>query len=123
MGSFPSPCGNKYILLAVDYVSKWLEAIPTIPCDATVVLKFLRKHIFLRFGTPKAILSDKGMHFCNKLLKSLLYKYGAGHHTALAYHPQCNGQAEISNWEIKKILEKIVNVSRKDWSAKMDDSL
>ena len=97
MGPFPSSCGNKYILLAVDYLSKWMEAIPTITCDAKVVLKFLRNHIFLRFGTPRAIVSDEGTHLCNKLFESFLSKYGVRHHTTLAYHPQCNGQAEISN--------------------------
>ena len=59
-------------------------------------------------------MRDEGTRFCNKLFESLLSKYGVRHYTALAYHPQCNGQAEISNQEIKKILEKTVNVSRKD---------
>ena len=58
MSPFPSSCRNKYILLAVDYVSKSVEAIPMVTCDAKVVLKFLHKHIFSRFGTPRAIVSD-----------------------------------------------------------------
>ena len=91
MGPFSSSCGNKYILLVVDYTSKWVEAIPTITCDANVVLNFLRKNIFLRFGTPRAIVSDEGTHFCNKFFESLLSKYGVRHRTTLAYHPQCNG--------------------------------
>ena len=123
MGPFLSFCGNKYILLAVEYLSKWVEAIPTVTCDAKVVLKFLLKHIVSRFGTPRAIVSDEGKHFCNKLLESLLSNYGVRYRTTLAYHPQCNGQVEISNREIKFILEKIVNVSQKDWSAKMDNAL
>ena len=123
MGPFPSSCGYKYIHLAVDYVSKWVEVIPIITCDAQVVLKFLRKHFFSRLGTPRAIVNDEGTHFCNKLFDSLLSKYGVRHCTALVYHPHCNGQAEISNREIKKILEKMVNTSRKDWATKMDDAL
>ena len=63
IGPFPSSCGKKYILLAVDYVSKWVEAIPTLTCDAKVVLKFLRKHIFSRFGTPRTIVNDEGTYF------------------------------------------------------------
>ena len=63
------------------------------------------------------------MYFCNKLFESLLSKYGVRHRIALTYHPQCNSQDEISNREIKKILEKTMNVSRKDWLAKMDDAL
>ena len=86
MGPFPSSCGHKYILLVVDFVSKWVEAILTIIGD-TVVLKFLCKHIFLCFGTPKEIVSDEGTHLCNKLFDSLLSKYGVRHRTTLAYHP------------------------------------
>ena len=114
MDPFLSSCGNKYILLVVDYVSKWVEGIPMITCEVKVVLKFLRKHIFSRFGTPRAIASDEGTHFCNKLFESLLSKYGVRHHITPAYHPQCNGQTEISNREIKRILEKTVNASQKD---------
>nr|GFA42550.1 reverse transcriptase domain-containing protein [Tanacetum cinerariifolium] len=64
MGPFPSTKRNKYILVAVDYLSKWVEvkALPT--NDARVVVKFL-KSLFSRFGTPKAIISDRGTHFCN----------------------------------------------------------
>ena len=87
IGPFPSSCKKKYILLVVDYVSKWVETIPTVTCDAKVILKFLQKHIFLRFGTPRAIVSDKGTYFCNKLFESLLSKYGVKHRTALSYHP------------------------------------
>ena len=49
-------------------------------------------------------------------------KYGVRNRTALAYHPQCSGEAKISNREIKKILEKMVSVSRKDWAKKRDDA-
>ena len=118
MGPFPSPNRHKYILLVVDYVSKWVEAIPTITCDAKVVLGFIKSNIFSRFGTPRAIISDEGSHFCNKLFASVLAKYGVKHRVTLAYHPQSNGQAEVSKGEIKKILEKTVNVIRKDWEKK-----
>ena len=80
---------------------KVVEAIPTITCDAKVVLNFIRRNIFSRFGTPRAVIIDEGSHFCNKLFTSLLSKYGVKHRVSLAYHPQCNGQAEVSNQEIK----------------------
>ena len=123
MGPFSSSYNNKYILVAVDYVSKWVEAVALPTNDSKVVLKFLRKHIFTRFGTPRAIISDEGTHFCNKYFSALLAKYGVRHKVATAYHPQTNGQAEITNREVKKILEKIVNPSRKDWSCKLDEAL
>ena len=123
MGPFPASYNNLYILLAVDYVSKWVEAIPTRTNDAKVVAHFLRGNIFSHFGTPRALITDNGTHFCNKVIDKVLQKYGVRHRTSLAYHPQSNGQAEVSNREIKYILEKTVNSSRKDWSKKIDDAL
>ncbi|GJT15190.1 reverse transcriptase domain-containing protein [Tanacetum coccineum] len=64
MGPFPSSKGNKYILVAVDYLSKWVEAKALPTNDARVVCKFL-KSLFARFGAPRAIISDRGTHFCN----------------------------------------------------------
>ncbi|GJR15491.1 reverse transcriptase domain-containing protein [Tanacetum coccineum] len=64
MGPFPSSRGNKYILVAVDYLSKWVEAKALLTNDARVVVKFL-KSLFSRFGAPRAIISDRGTHFCN----------------------------------------------------------
>ena len=76
MGPFLSSYGHKYILLAVDYVSKWVETIPTITYDAKVVLRFIMSNIFSRFGTPRAVISDEGSHFCIKLFASLLANMG-----------------------------------------------
>ena len=106
----------------MDYVFKWVNAIATPTNDGQVVLKFLHKNIFTRFGTPRAIVSDEGTHFCNKLFNNLLAKYWVRHKVALAYHPQTNGQAEVSTREVKQILEKIVSVNRKDWTKKLDDA-
>ena len=74
MGPFPLFFSNLYILLAVDYVSKWVEAIPTRTNDAKVVASFLRSHIFTRFGTLRALITDGGTHFCNKLVDNVLRK-------------------------------------------------
>ena len=123
MGPFPPSYGNLYILVAVDYVSKWVEAAAYPTNDAKVVMRFLHKHVFTRFGTPRAIISDEGTHFVNKILAGLLAKYDVKHKIATGYHPQTNGQAELSNREIKGILEKVVNPSRKDWSKRLDDAL
>ncbi|XP_062104097.1 uncharacterized protein LOC133815258 [Humulus lupulus] len=91
--------------------------------DAKVVVKFLKKNIFSRFGTPGAIISDEGTHLANKIFDSLMEKYGIKHKMALGYHPQSNGQAKVSNREIKLIIEKTVQVNRKDWPNKLDDAL
>ena len=84
MGPFPPSFGNLYILLAVDCVSKWVEAIPTCTNDASAVAKFLRTHIFTRFGTTQALITDGGTHFCNKMVDKVLQKYGVRRHTSLA---------------------------------------
>ncbi|RVW72117.1 Transposon Ty3-G Gag-Pol polyprotein [Vitis vinifera] len=123
MGPFPMSFGNSYILVGVDYVSKWVEAIPCRKNDHRVVLKFLKENIFSRFGVPKAIISDGGAHFCNKPFEALLSKYGVKHKVATPYHPQTSGQVELANREIKNILMKVVNASRKDWSIRLHDSL
>ncbi|GER28809.1 transposon Ty3-G gag-pol polyprotein [Striga asiatica] len=112
MGPFPKSFGFEYILLAVDYVSKWVEAIPTRTCDAKVVIKFLQ-----------TIVSDGGKHFCNRIFEKLMKKYDISHKVATPYHPQTSGQAETSNKQIKTILENTVNSSRKDWSSRLDDAL
>ena len=123
MGPFPPSFGNLYILLVVDYVSKWVEAIACPRNEANTLVSFLQKNILSRFGTPRTIISDGGSHFANKIFARLMNRYGIKHIMSLAYHPQTNGQAEISNREIKRILEKTVSSSRKDWSSKLDDAL
>nr|XP_033513044.1 uncharacterized protein K02A2.6-like [Nicotiana tomentosiformis] len=123
MRPFPLSRGNKYILLAVDYVSKWVEAIALPTNDAMVVAAFVKKNIFSRLGNPHALISDERTHLCNRLLNNLLAKYGVRHRVATTYHPQTSGQVEVSNREIKQILEKTVSVNRKDWAAKLDDAL
>ncbi|GKB43966.1 reverse transcriptase domain-containing protein [Tanacetum coccineum] len=92
MGPFPSSKGNKYILVAVDYLSKWVEAKALPTNNARVVRKFL-KSIFARFGAPRAIISDLGTHFCNDQFAKVMLKYGVTHRLSIACHPQINGQA------------------------------
>ncbi|GKF15333.1 reverse transcriptase domain-containing protein [Tanacetum coccineum] len=94
MRPFPSSRGNKYILVAVDYLSKWVEA-KTLPTnDARVVCKSL-KSLFARFGSPRAIISDGGTYFCNDQFAKVMLKYGE------AYHSQTSGQVEVSNRGLK----------------------
>ncbi|XP_071917964.1 uncharacterized protein [Coffea arabica] len=123
MGPFPSSFGFFYILLAVDYVSKWVEAKATRTNDSKVVAEFVKSNIFVRFGMPRAIVSDRGTHFCNKTIAAIFRRYGVLHKVSTSYHPQTNGQAEASNREIKSILEKMVRPDRKDWSIRLEDAL
>ncbi|XP_050918941.1 uncharacterized protein LOC127136429 [Lathyrus oleraceus] len=123
MGPFPPSFGKNYILVAICYVSKWVEVVPVPTNDAKVVVNFLNNYIFSRFGVPISLISDEGTHFLNKLMKNLLRKYTVKDKIATPYHPQTSGQVEVSNRQIKQILEKTVIASRKDWSFKLEDAL
>ena len=96
----------KYILVEVDYVSKRVEAIALVNNKGKSVTTFLKENIFSRFDTPRAIISDGGSHFCNKLFKGLLKKYGVRYHVASPYHPQTSGQVEVSKGKLSKFWQK-----------------
>ncbi|CAN6712691.1 unnamed protein product [Malus baccata var. baccata] len=102
---------------------KWVEAKATRTNDSKVVADFVKINIFSRFGMPRVLISDGGSHFCNRTIEALLKKYHVTHKVSTPYHPQTNGQAEVSNREIKQILEKTVGPNRKDWSLRLDDAL
>ncbi|GKD06013.1 reverse transcriptase domain-containing protein [Tanacetum coccineum] len=122
MGPFPSSRGNKYILVAVDYLSKWVEAKALPTNDTRVVIKFL-KSLFAQFGTPRAIISDHGTHFCNDQFAKVMLKYVVTHHLSTVYHPQTSVQVEVSNRGLKRILERTVGENHASWSDKLDDAL
>ena len=113
MKPFP-PDGKEYILVAVDNVSKWVEAIPTRTNDHREVLRFITRCIFARYG---------GSHFNNSHFRALLKKYGVHHRITTPYHPQANGQVEVSNREVKSILKNIIRSDGKDWAHKLPDAL
>ncbi|GKF62656.1 reverse transcriptase domain-containing protein [Tanacetum coccineum] len=122
MGPFSSSRGNKYILVAVDYLSKWVKAKALPMNDARVVVKFL-KSLFARFSTPRAIISDRRTNFCNEKFAKVMSKYGVTHRLSTAYHPQTSGQVEVSNGGLKRILERTVGENRTSWSHRLDDAL
>ena len=107
----------------MDYLSKWVEATACSKNDANTVVRFLQRNVLSRFGAPRTIISDRGSHFVNKVFEKLMGRYGIKRKMSFAYHLQTNGQAEISNREIRKILEKTVSSNRKDWSLMLDDAL
>nr|GEV79800.1 reverse transcriptase domain-containing protein [Tanacetum cinerariifolium] len=122
MGPFSSSRGNTYILVAVDYLSKWVEAKALLTNDARVVVKFL-KSLFAQFETPRAIIRDRWSHFCNDKFAKVMSKYGVTHCLATSYHPQTSGQVEVSNRGLKRILERTVGENHASWSEKLDDAL
>nr|GEY34611.1 hypothetical protein [Tanacetum cinerariifolium] len=122
IGPFSSLRGNRYILVVVDYLSKWVEAKALPTNDARVVVKFL-KSLFARFKTPRAIISDRGTHFCNDKFAKVMSKYGVTYRLATTYHLQTSRKVEVSNHGLKCILERTVGENRASWSKKLEVAL
>ncbi|GKC52525.1 reverse transcriptase domain-containing protein [Tanacetum coccineum] len=108
--------------VVVDYVSKWAEAQALATNDARVVVTFLKK-LFCHFGMRKALISDRGTHFCNKIMEKTMKRYGVNHRFYTSYHPQTSGQVENTNRSLKRILKKTVKDNPAIWSRKLDDAL
>lgn len=115
--------GNKYILVATDYCTKWVEAVALKDNTAASVAKFLYRNIMTRFGCPVELVSDQGGHFLNEVIRELTQKHMILHKKSSTYHPQANGQAESSNKVLIRILKKIVSENRSDWDTKLDSAL
>ncbi|GJW65920.1 reverse transcriptase domain-containing protein [Tanacetum coccineum] len=121
MGPFPKSYKFEYILVAVDYVSKWAEAQSLPTNDARVVITFLKK-LFCHFEMPKSLINDRGTYFCNKMMEKTMKRYGVNHRFSTSYHPQTSGQVENTNRALKRILEKTVKDNPAIWSRKLDDA-
>ncbi|GKB47049.1 reverse transcriptase domain-containing protein [Tanacetum coccineum] len=115
ISKLPPPTNVKGIRIVVDYVSKWAEAQALPTNDARVVISILKK-LFCRFRMPKALISDRGTHLCNKIMEKTMKRYGVNHCFSTSYHPQTSGA-------LKRILEKDVKDNPAIWSRKLDDAL
>ena len=115
--SLKSSSGHDFILVAIDYFTKWVEAASYARLTSVKVANFIRSHIICRYGVPHELISDKGVHFRAEV-DTLLQKYGIQHHRSSAYRPQTNGTIEATNKNIKNILRKMVEISQ-DLSEKL----
>ena len=116
-----SSSGHEFILVAIDYFTKWVEAASYARLTSAMVASFIRSHIICRHGVPYELISDRGSHFRAEV-DTLLQRYGVQHHRSSAYRPQTNGAVEAANKNIKRILRKMVETSR-DWSEKLPFAL
>jgi hypothetical protein len=122
-GPLPNSEGCEYILVAVDYVSKCVEALPCRAADAMHSKKMFHEVIFPRYGVPGIVISDGGSHFIDRTFRKALSKVGVDHRIATPYHPQMSGQAKTSNKQIKNILQKTVNQMGRSWRSKISEAL
>ena len=104
MGPFPKSHNRKYILVTMDYVSKWVEAMPCKAVDAKHTHKIFHEIIFPRFETPSMVISDRGSHFIDTTFLNFLKELGSMHYIMISYHPQTSDQLETSNKQIKSIM-------------------
>ena len=112
---------RKFLLVAIDYFTKWVEAESYAKLGAKHVAKFIRKNLFCRYGIPHHIVSNNVIQFQGKV-RALLRSYKVEHHKSLPYRPQANGAVEAANKNIKKILSKMTQTYR-DWSDRLPYAL
>lgn len=115
VGPFPKTAsGSKYIIVATDYLTKWVEVAAVPDTGATHLVTFLN-NLVLRHGSPRMIISDRGTPFMSRLFEGALQDYGIEHAAASPYHPQTNGLVERTNRTLGDILSAYVNTSHKNW--------
>jgi transposase InsO family protein len=123
MRPFPRSRHYEYILVVVDYISKWVEAMPCRAADSKHAKRMFQDIIFPRFGTPRIVISNGGSHFIDQRFRKYILDVDVNYKIATPYHPQTSGQAESLNKQIKNILQKTVNEMGKVWKDKLSDAL
>jgi ribonuclease HI len=119
----PASGGCIWILVATEYFTKWVEAIPLRKATGAAVANFIREHIITRFGIPYKLVTDNGTPFINKDVREMLEHYRVKHRRSTPYYPQGNGQAEATNRMLLRILSKMVFDYGNDWKAHLADVL
>ena len=118
LGPFPtSSLGNRYIVVAVDYVTKWAEAVALHTAGAKQVAEFFVTEILLRHGAPRKLTTDQGKCFVATMMQRVLAAMETNHQTTTAYHPQANGLVERLNHTLADMLSMYVSRDHKDWDT------
>jgi hypothetical protein len=119
----PSARGHRYIIVAVDYFTKWVEAMPTFKNDGETAALFLFNQIIARFGVPREIVTDHGSHFQNQMMTELTSKLGLRQEHSSPYYPQANGQVEAVNKTLKTMLQRTINSAKSNWHLMLYSAL
>ena len=125
MGPFKkvTPRKNQYVIVATDYVTKWVEAKALHDNTAKSTAWFLFNQVISRFGFPLEIVSDQGSHFFNEIIENMMHTFMIKHQKCTPYYPRCNGQAKSTKKTLKGILTKIVQDEPHDWDQKLVSAL
>lgn len=106
--------GHRFILVAIDYFTKWVEAASHANVTKQVIVRFIKNQTIYRYVIPSKIITDNGSNLNNKMMKELCDDFMIEHHNSSPYIPSINGVAEAANKNIKKIIQKMV-VTYTDW--------
>jgi hypothetical protein len=115
--------GHGYIIVAIDYFTKWVEAIPTFNNTGNTTALFLFNHVIARFGVPQAIVTDHGSHFRNFMMSELTEKLGLRHDNSMPYYPQANGQVEAINKVLITMLRRMIGIHKTSWHTMLFSAL
>ncbi len=119
----PPSNGCIWILVAMEYFTKWVKAIPLKKAIGAAVANFIKEQIVCRFGIPHRIISNNGTPFINKNVRRMVEQYGIKHRRSTPYYTQGNGQAEATNRVLLRILSKMVFEHNGGWSMHLLDTL
>ncbi|XP_057976008.1 uncharacterized protein LOC131163438 [Malania oleifera] len=114
--------GHRFIFLAIDYFTKWVEAASYSNVTQNVINRFIRRELICRYGIPERIISDNAKNLNNEVMTKLCSQFKVKHHNSAPYRPQMNGAVEAANKNIKSILEKMTKTYR-DWHEKLPFAL
>ena len=116
------PNGHRFILVAINYFTKWVDAVSCASVTRSVVIRFIKKEIICRYGLPRKIITDNATNLNNKMVKEMCEDFKIKHHNSTPYRPKMKGAVEATNKNIKKIVQKMI-VSYKDWHAMLPFAL
>ena len=114
---------HKWILVAIDYFTKWIEAIPTKNANHQAIIKFLNENIFTRFGCPIKLVTDNATNFRVEELVDMCESMGIQLVHSTSYYPQGNGLAESSNKSLVRIIKKLLEDNKRNWDSKLKFAL
>ena len=106
--------GHRFILVAIDYFTKWVEAASYASVTQNVIVKFIKRELICSYGIPSKLITDNATNLNNKMIAELCSDFKIQHHNSTPYRPEMNGAIEAANKNIKKIIQKMV-VTYKDW--------